>query len=250
MSEVSPPAVGASGPAPPPTTESPKTTISDQEQGSAQQAKDKAGEVAGQAQDKAQQVAGQAQEKAQEAAGQAKSRARDQIDQRSTQAGEQVSTTAQDLRSVGDTLREQGKDKPAQMADQAADRAERLGGYLKDADADRILGDVEDFARKQPWAVVAGGLALGFAAARFMKASSSERYQQRSGQGSSSPNGLPSGGNINADLPHEGIAPGGQRRFEPGTGGAPQTIPATGVAGVPPAGGVDTPTSGVIPPGR
>ena len=255
MSEVSPPAMGASGPAPP-TTESPKTTISDGDQGSAQQAKeqakDKAGEVAGQAQDKAQQVAGQAQEKAQEAAGQAKGRAREEIDRRSTEAGEQVSSTAQDLRSVGDTLREQGKDTPARLADQAAERAERVGGYLKESDADRILNDVEDLARRQPWAVALGGIALGFAAARFMKASSSQRYQQRSAsQGaSSSANGLPSTtGATNPDLPREGVGAGGQRRFEPGVGGVPQTTPATGVSGTP-AGGIDTPTSGVIPPGR
>jgi hypothetical protein len=107
------------------------------------------------------------------------------VDQRSTQAGEQVTTTASDLRSVGETLREQGKDKPAQLADQAAERTEQLGSYLTESDADKILGDVEDFARKQPWAVVAGGLLLGFAASRFLKASSSQRYSQRSSNGSS-----------------------------------------------------------------
>jgi hypothetical protein len=132
-----------------------------------------------QATDKAQEVAGQAKEKAQEAAGQAKGRVREQVDQRSTEAGKQVSTTAGDLRSVSDELRKQGKDTPARLAEQAAERTERLGGYLTESDADRILGDVEDFARKQPWAVVAGGLALGFAASRILKASSSQRYQQR-----------------------------------------------------------------------
>src|SRR3954469_1963359 len=125
-------------------------------------------------------VTDQAKEKAQEAAGQAKGRVREQVDQRSTEAGQQVSTTAGDLRSVGDGPRKQGKDTPAKLAEQAADRTERLGSYLTDSDADRILHDVEDFARKQPWAVVAGGLALGFAASRLLKASSSQRYQQRS----------------------------------------------------------------------
>ena len=122
----------------------------------------------------------QAKEKAQEAAGQAKGKVREQVDQRSTEAGKQVSSTAGDLRSVGDELRKQGKDTPAKLAEQAADRTERLGSYLTESDADRILGDVEDFARKQPWAVVAGGLALGFAASRLLKASSTQRYQQRS----------------------------------------------------------------------
>jgi hypothetical protein len=132
-----------------------------------------------QATDKAQEVAGQAKEKAQEATDQAKGRVREQVDQRSAEAGKQVSTTAGDLRSVSDELRKQGKDTPARLAQQAADRTERLGSYLAESDADRILGDVEDFARKQPWAVVAGGLVLGFAASRLLKASSSQRYEQR-----------------------------------------------------------------------
>lgn len=138
----------------------------------------------GQAKDKAQEVTGQAQEKAQEAAGQAKGRLREQVDQRSTQAGEQVASAAQDARTVGEELRKQGKDKPAQLADQAADRAERLGAYLKESDADRILGDVEDFGRRQPWAVAAGGLVLGFLGSRFLKASSQRRYEASAGQSS------------------------------------------------------------------
>ena len=131
----------------------------------------------------ADQAKAKAQEQAQQAAGQAKGALRSQVDQRSTQAGEQIGGVASDVRSVGDQLREQGKDKPAKLADQAADRAERVGSYLRDSDADRILGDVEDFGRRQPWAVLAGGVALGFAASRFLKASSSRRFEQR-GSGS------------------------------------------------------------------
>jgi hypothetical protein len=132
-----------------------------------------------QAKDKAQQATGAAKEQARQAAGQAKGALRSQVDQRSTDAGERVAGVASDVRGVGDHLRRQGKDQPARLADQAADRAERLGTYLKEGDADRILGDLEDFGRKQPWAVIAGGVALGFAASRFLKASSSRRYEQR-----------------------------------------------------------------------
>jgi ElaB/YqjD/DUF883 family membrane-anchored ribosome-binding protein len=124
-----------------------------------------------------------AKEQAQQAAGQAKSTLRTQVDQRSTDAGEKVGGFASDARSVGDQLRQQGKEQPAKLADQAADRAERLGDYLKQSDADRILQDVEDFGRRQPWAVIAGGLALGLLASRFLKASSSSRYEQQQSQG-------------------------------------------------------------------
>jgi len=119
----------------------------------------------------------QAKDKAQQAKGQAASRVRDQVEQRSTQAGEQVSSMASDARSVVDTLRDQGKDQPAKLVEQAADRAESLGDYLQRADGDTILRDLEDFGRRQPWAVIAGGVALWFAASRFLKASSSRRYE-------------------------------------------------------------------------
>ena len=130
-----------------------------------------------QAKEKASEVAGQAQEQAQKAAGQARDQLRTQVDRRSTEAGEKVRSQASDLRSVGEQLRSQGKDQPAKIAEQAADRVEQVGSWLHDSDADRILRDVEDFGRRNPWAVVAGGLALGFAASRFLKASSTERYR-------------------------------------------------------------------------
>jgi hypothetical protein len=144
-----------------------------------------------QVKDKATEVAGQAQEKAQQAAGQAKDQVRSQIDQRSTDAGKKVSVQGSDLRAVGDQLREQGKDGPAKLADQAANHVERAGNWLSESDADKILRDVEDAARKNPWAVAAGGLALGFAASRFLKASSSDRYQARSGTPGSPRGALP-----------------------------------------------------------
>ena len=122
-------------------------------------------------------TAQQAKEKAQQAAGQARRGLRDQVDTRSTEAGHRVSGVAQDVREVADQLRGQGKDQPARLAEQAAQRADSLGEYLKRSDGDTILRDVEDFGRSRPWALVAGGLALGFAASRFLKASSSRRYE-------------------------------------------------------------------------
>jgi hypothetical protein len=122
-----------------------------------------------------------AQDKARGAFGQARGRLSDQVDQRSTQAGERVAGTASDVRSIAAELRSQGKDAPANLAEQVASQADRVGDYLKDASGDRILHDVEDFARRQPMLVAAGALALGFAASRFMKASSSRRYESRYG---------------------------------------------------------------------
>jgi hypothetical protein len=129
------------------------------------------------AQDKAKEAAAQAQDKAREAADHARGRVRDQLDQRSTQLSDQVGSSVSDARSVAEHLRNQGKQTPARYLEQAADRAERLGGYLRESDGDRLLNDVEDFARRNTWAVAVGGLALGFAASRLLKASSSDRYR-------------------------------------------------------------------------
>jgi hypothetical protein len=138
----------------------------------------------GQPQEKAREVAGQAQERVQDATQQAKGRVREQVDQRSTQAGEQISSAADDVRSVAQELRTQGKETPARYAEQAAEKVHQAGEWLRDADGDRILRDVEDFARRKPWAIAAGGLALGFAASRLLKASSSERYRSLTSNGS------------------------------------------------------------------
>jgi hypothetical protein len=148
------------------------------------------GSTAERVKDQAAQQAEQVKQQAQQATGQAKDRLREQVDQRSTQAGERAASTAQDVRSVADELRRQGKEQPANVAEQAAARIERVGGYLTESDADRILGDVEDFGRRNPWAVAVGGLALGFVASRFLKASSSRRYQQLQGGSSHPPSEL------------------------------------------------------------
>jgi hypothetical protein len=135
--------------------------------------------VASEAQGKATEVAELAQEKAQQAAGQVRDTVRQQIDQRSAQAGSQISQQASDLRSVGESLREQGKEGPAKAAEQLAQYAEKVGGYLREKDSRALLADVEHFGRREPWALAAGGLAVGFAASRFLKASSGQRYRAR-----------------------------------------------------------------------
>jgi hypothetical protein len=173
-----------------------------------------------------------AQEKAQQAKGQAASRVREQVDQRSTQAGEQVATTASDIRSVADQLREQGKDQPAKLAEQAAQRAESLGDYLQRSDGDTILGDLEDFGRRQPWAVIAGGVALGFAASRFLKASSSRRYESR-GTTNGAPTTRP-GLTAGAPTSRTGLAADDVAPVPPTTTAVP---PTTGT-GIPPRDGV------------
>jgi hypothetical protein len=137
------------------------------------------GSAADTAKQQVQEKAQDAQEKVKGGAQQAQARMREQVDRRSTQAGEQVNATAEALRTTSRQLRDQGQDAPAQAAEKVAHHAERLGGYLSESNADSILDDLEDFGRRQPLAVVGLGVAAGFLASRFLKASSRERYQGR-----------------------------------------------------------------------
>ncbi len=121
-------------------------------------------------------------ETAQKAVDQSKSFLGKQVDDRSTLIGQQIGSVAQELRSVGDQLKQSPIAGPvAGYVDQGVGYVERLGQYLEDADSERLIGDLESFARQQPWAVAAGALALGFAASRFLKTSSSRRYRSTAG---------------------------------------------------------------------
>jgi hypothetical protein len=135
------------------------------------------GSTAQQVKDQVKDVAWATEDRARDTAGQAKRGFRDQVDRRSTEAGQRIGMQAGDVRSMAEELRRQGKDGPARVAEQLADRAERFAGYLERSDGDRILRDVEGYARRNPWAVAAGALAAGFAASRFLKASSGQRYR-------------------------------------------------------------------------
>jgi ElaB/YqjD/DUF883 family membrane-anchored ribosome-binding protein len=163
--------------------------------GAATQVKEQGGELVSQAQH-------QVQEKAHELRGEASTRFREQVDQRSTQAGHETRAIGQALRRSSQQLRTEGKDTPARIVEQVAERADRLGGYLESADANRLLRDVEDFARSRPWLTGAVATAAGFLASRFLKASSSRRYEESYGGNgrdalqsvSSASRGLPAGG--------------------------------------------------------
>jgi len=123
---------------------------------------------------------------------------REQLDQRSTQAGEQVRAMGQALRPGVEQLRSEGKDVPARVMTQLAERAEDLGAYLQSAQADRMLSDLERFARRRPWVTAGAGVVTGFVASRFLKASADRRYEYSRSHGVG-----------DASQPQRSLAPGG-----------------------------------------
>ena len=143
------------------------------------QATDQQGQQEGlkeQAAAKVQDAASVAQEKASELREQGSARLRDQFDQRSNQAGSQVRSLADALRRSGSDLSNEGNTSSARLAEQAADRIDRVGGYLEQKSGDELMRDIETFARRRPWMLAGVGMLAGVAAARFMKASSEQRY--------------------------------------------------------------------------
>jgi len=145
--------------------------------GAAAEVKDKGEELVSAAQE-------QITSKANELGGDAMFQIREQLDQRSTQAGEQLQSIGKTLQSGANQLRSEGKDVPARVVEEVARRADDVGGYLQSAEADRILGDIEGFARRRPWLTAGVGALAGFLASRFVKASGSRRYEGAHSNGS------------------------------------------------------------------
>lgn len=104
------------------------------------------------------------------------------IHERSAEWGRQVETTGESLRTIGKQLRSLGAASAADLAERVADYATDCGTYLQDADIERLLNDVESFARRQPMLVAGLSFIIGVAGARMLKAGSSRRYERYGNQ--------------------------------------------------------------------
>ena len=132
--------------------------------------------LASQASAKVEDAASLAQDKASELREQGSARLQDQFDKRSTKAGSQVRSLAVALRRSGNELSNEGNGDVSQLTTQAADRLERVGSYLEQKSGDELMHDIETFARRRPWMLAGFGMLAGVAMARFVKASSEQRY--------------------------------------------------------------------------
>ena len=77
---------------------------------------------------------------------------------------DQVTHVADAFRNTTDHLRQQNQPQLAGYADGVARQAERLAGYLRNADFRAMGDDLEQLARRQPALVVGGAFALGLLA--------------------------------------------------------------------------------------
>ena len=121
----------------------------------------------------------QAQEKTEQLKRQATDRLREQLNDQSDRLGDRLDPFPEAFRRAGAYLDSQGNAQGANVVGHAAERAEQLASYLHEADGDRIIGDLEGFARRRPWVVGAVATTAGFVASRFLIASSQRRYDGR-----------------------------------------------------------------------
>jgi hypothetical protein len=144
--------------------------------------------LVGQASASVQDAASTAQKKTVELKDQGKSRLGETLDQRTNDAAAQARQLAQALRRSGEQLSEEGSGRQAAgLAEGAANRVERVAGYLEQTSGAELVRDMEDFARRRPWMVAGAGLVAGLAASRFLKASSERRYAGSAQAGAGSP---------------------------------------------------------------
>jgi F0F1-type ATP synthase membrane subunit b/b' len=136
------------------------------------QRQQKASQAVDQVQQKASQAADQVQDKAGQVADQARQQATTQLASQKERATGGLGTVAHAMRETGDHLRDQDQDTIAGYADQAADQIERLADYLRHRNVNELIGDAQDFARRQPALFLTGAFALGVLGARFLKSSS------------------------------------------------------------------------------
>jgi ElaB/YqjD/DUF883 family membrane-anchored ribosome-binding protein len=119
------------------------------------------------------------QDKMDEVRGQFRARVREEVGRRSDELGSRADSIAKALSLGAEQLERNDEQGAARAAEQAADRVERIGQYLQRSSADMLIDDAESFARRRPWLVCGVGAAVGFVAARFLKASSEGRYSTR-----------------------------------------------------------------------
>lgn len=111
-----------------------------------------------------QDAAEQAKQKAGEVADQAKQTTASRANEQKDKAADSLGSVARAFDDVGNQLRDQNPTM-AHYADMASDKIEQFASQISNRDVTDLLGDVEDFARRNPAAFLGGAIAYaGFLA--------------------------------------------------------------------------------------
>jgi hypothetical protein len=109
--------------------------------------------------------------KAADLAHDAKEQAREQYDRQKGMALGELDSLASALRRAGNELGDE-HEMSSRVVTTVADRIQTFSRSLDGKDLDRVVRDVETFARRNPAAFLGGAVAVGFLASRFLKSGS------------------------------------------------------------------------------
>ena len=103
------------------------------------------------------------------------------IEERKALLADNVGGMADAARNAAQQFDEHGNAVMADYIHRAADGLERFSDAVRSRDVSSLMGEAEDFARRQPAVFIGAGVAVGFLLARFLKSSSERREAGRSG---------------------------------------------------------------------
>ena len=110
---------------------------------------------------------------------QVKDKAAAQLNAQKQRATDGLGSVASAVRQTTERLRAEQHDTVAAFVERAADQIERFSNHLRDRDLNELVGEAQRFARQQPAVFIGSSFAAGLLAARFIKASRPERYDER-----------------------------------------------------------------------
>jgi len=108
-------------------------------------------------------------DKTKETIGDVANAAKQQADNQRERLANGIEQVAGSLRQTGEALSQRDQNLAGDYAQKAASQVERAADYLRERSVEQMVGDVQDFARREPALLLGGAFALGFLAARFLK---------------------------------------------------------------------------------
>ena len=172
-----------------------------------------------------------------------------------TQVGDALEQVAKAARDAAQSLREQ-RPEVANVVETAASKTEEAATYLREHNAREVMSTAEQAARKQPGLVIAGGLALGLVAARFLRSaggpSSRSGFSSGSGHqgGGSQGMGYGSGSGTSSDWYDVGAGTGSSGSPPSDLGTRPYAMGTTTAGQSETGHGNGSGVAGRIPPSR
>jgi hypothetical protein len=112
----------------------------------------------------------QAKRTATETASSAGDMVRQRADDQYHRLGQRLDDIVKNLNQVADGLDKGGSPGTSNIVHGATRQVERVSGYVQGTSAEDVLSDANRYAKQHPWTVIIGGVIVGLAASRFVKA--------------------------------------------------------------------------------